>query len=651
MKKLIALLIGVLATVTGQAAAQGPVEVIVHDACLPYYWGENNWEWILTCDSYLMTPDGSTNVLVGDGVHPVISPDAGRIAFVGDEEPGIFVVNLSDWSHAKVSSFGESPVWSRDGMKLAFVAGGLYAMAHDGSGVRQLTAEWAGHPAWSPDGLTIAFDCEVESGNRDICSINIDGTGLVRLTSDPAWDASPEFSADGLTIAFITTRYGMVLEVAVMNLDGTGVSRVGPPPNVGAQSPDGTRIVFVVPAGTEGIACNADGGFCWETLDRIYLMNADGSDRRMIAWGNNPMWALALRPVASFVSQGCSGLTCSFDGSASWGGNGTIRHSWDFGDGTTDVGPTVIHEYTAPGTYTVTLTAEDSAGVVGTQSTSLDVIGNVPPTAAFTYVCRGWWCTLDGSASSDPDDPIASYFWDFGDGDISSMSATVSHRYDADGTFTVSLTVTDGNGGTDTQQHILNIVNAPPVASFTPVCIALTCALNGSGSSDVDGTVASYLWNFGDGTSGSDATVSHTYAEAGNYTVTLSVTDDAAATNSQTQSLTVVRPEMHVGDLDGVSTSTQNTWTAIVSVVIHDRSHGGVANATVTGSWNDGSTASCTTSTSGQCVVSRSGIPKKTNSASFSVTNVTRSPFVYAPAADHDPDGSSSGRTVSVIRP
>jgi PKD repeat protein len=650
MKKLIALLVGVLVTFTGQAAAQGPVEVLVHDSCLPYYWGENNWEWILTCDSYLMTPGGPVNVRVGDGVHPVISPDGGRIAFVGDDEPGIFVVNLSDWSHAKVSSFGESPVWSSDGMKLAFVAAGLYAMAHDGSDVRQLTAEWAGHSAWSPDGLTIVFDCELESGNRDICSVNADGTGLARLTSDPAWDGSARFSADGLTIAFSTTRYGMDLEVAVMNPDGTGVIRVGVLNNVGVQSPDGTRIAFVVPSGSEGIACNADGGFCWETLDRIYLMNADGSEKRMIAWGNNPMWALAVRPVASFVSQGCNGLTCSFDGSGSWGGNATISYSWHFGDGTADFGPTVTHSYTASGTYTVTLTVTDGSGVVGTQSGSLDVVGNEQPIAVFTYVCSGWRCTFDANGSSDPQGPIASYFWSFGDGETSSL-ATVSHTYDTDGTFTVSLIVADGAGGTGTQEQVVDVVNAPPVALSAAACTALTCTFNGASSWDPDGAIASYAWSFGDSTIGSGVTVSHTYAAGGTYTVILTVTDSGAATSSQTQSVTVIPPEMHVGDLDRATMSTQNAWIATVTIAIHDSSHGLLASVAVSGTWNDGSAGSCTTSASGQCTVSRPGIPKNIHSATFSVTNVALAPFVYTPAKNHDPDGDSNGTTVSVMRP
>ena len=63
-------------------------------------------------------------------------------------------------------------------------------------------------------------------------------------------------------------------------------------------------------------------------------------------------------------------------------------------------------------------------------------------------------------------------------------------------------------------------VTQPPVASFMSTCSGLTCDFNGSGSSDSDGTITSYVWKFGDGTTSTGATVSHTYAVAGTYSVT-----------------------------------------------------------------------------------------------------------------------------------
>ncbi len=84
--------------------------------------------------------------------------------------------------------------------------------------------------------------------------------------------------------------------------------------------------------------------------------------------------------------------------------------------------------------------------------------------------------------------------------------------------------------------------NEPPTASFTFTCTGLACSFNGSGSSDGDGTIASHAWNFGDGTTASGVTVSHTFAAGGTYSVTLTVTDDDGAADSDTQSVTVTSP-------------------------------------------------------------------------------------------------------------
>ncbi|MEZ4702814.1 MAG: PKD domain-containing protein [Rhodothermales bacterium] len=81
--------------------------------------------------------------------------------------------------------------------------------------------------------------------------------------------------------------------------------------------------------------------------------------------------------------------------------------------------------------------------------------------------------------------------------------------------------------------------NNAPVASFTHSATDLALSVDGSASSDSDGTIVSYAWTFGDGATGSGATASHTYAAAGTYTVALTVTDDEGATGTASQSVTV----------------------------------------------------------------------------------------------------------------
>lgn len=87
----------------------------------------------------------------------------------------------------------------------------------------------------------------------------------------------------------------------------------------------------------------------------------------------------------------------------------------------------------------------------------------------------------------------------------------------------------DSGGGT----------NTPPVASFTSSCTGLTCTFSGAGSSDADGSIVSYAWNFGDGSTGSGLQPARTYAAAGSYTVSLTVTDDKGASASKSASVSV----------------------------------------------------------------------------------------------------------------
>jgi uncharacterized protein len=108
---------------------------------------------------------------------------------------------------------------------------------------------------------------------------------------------------------------------------------------------------------------------------------------------------------------------------------------------------------------------------------------------------------------------------------------------------------------------------------------------------------------------------------------------------------------MHIGDLDGTRMTQQNAWTAVVTITLHDSKHRPVANATVSGSWSIGGTASCTTDSTGQCFVSKSAIPKSAKSVVFTIVNVTSSAFLYRSADNHDPDGNSNGTSVTVSNP
>ena len=159
------------------------------------------------------------------------------------------------------------------------------------------------------------------------------------------------------------------------------------------------------------------------------------------------------------------------------------------------------------------------------------------PVAAFTYECSGVTCDFDAAGSFDPDGTIASYLWHFGDG-TGDSGPTAHHAYATGNQHGVSLTVTDNSGATGSVMVGVR-ANTAPVASFTVACSGPTCTFDGSGSSDPDGTIASYSWSFGDGQSGAGATVNHTYA-TGTFSATLIVADSGGATGTALQTLTVV---------------------------------------------------------------------------------------------------------------
>lgn len=172
---------------------------------------------------------------------------------------------------------------------------------------------------------------------------------------------------------------------------------------------------------------------------------------------------------------------------------------------------------------------------------------NQPPVAAVTATPSGLSVAVDGSASSDADGTVSAYAWDFGDGG-SSTGATASHTYATAGTYTVTLTVTDDKGATGSASTSVTVTapagppNQAPTAAFTATPSGLSIAVDGSASTDADGTVSAYAWDFGDGTSGTGVTATHAYAASGTYTVKLTVTDDKGATGTTTSAVTVAAP-------------------------------------------------------------------------------------------------------------
>jgi PKD repeat protein len=263
----------------------------------------------------------------------------------------------------------------------------------------------------------------------------------------------------------------------------------------------------------------------------------------IVAAGNLPPVADADGPYSGVV-----GADVVFDGTGSSDPDGSIsQYDWRFGDGSApeiNAGPTPSHSYAAAGSYHVILEVHDNLGVRTSDRTEV-TIGtlSLPPMADADGPYRGTVdaaVSFDGSGSTDPDGTIMFYDWDYGDGTPLDIDAGPNpiHVYTASGSYTVILTVTDDTGESDSANSMATIGtgNLPPSADadgpYAGV-VDVPVSFDGTGSEDLDGTIVSYEWDFGDGTTpATEESPDHPYDAAGPYFVTLTVTDDLGAIGS-----------------------------------------------------------------------------------------------------------------------
>jgi len=314
------------------------------------------------------------------------------------------------------------------------------------------------------------------------------------------------------------------------------------------------------------------GSFLWNTFICEFVVADSG--------GNTA-------PTASF-NYSCDELTCTFTDQSNDPDGSVVAWNWGFGDGDTSMEQSPSHTFAGTGTYDVTLLVTDDDGATDSDTQPVSVTGpveNEPPTASFTYNCTDLSCSFDGGASTDTDGTITSYDWIFGDGGVGSGS-TPDYVYAGDGDYNVTLTVTDNDGATDAVSQTVSVtgpVNNPPIASFSYDCTDLTCDFDGGASSD-DGSITAYDWNFGDGNVASGPIPSHSYDSGNTYSVTLTVTDDLGATDSDNQ-LVSVSTTTCVPSLSGVGVMIKNRWTATVT----DSANCG----DLQGSWSESGSPDC----------------------------------------------------------
>jgi PKD repeat protein len=283
----------------------------------------------------------------------------------------------------------------------------------------------------------------------------------------------------------------------------------------------------------------------------------EGQPKRLWAYTAAPVLLMgslsvsAAPPTASFTADKLTGpvpLKVKLDASASTDPDNNIGTYWwlFFPGGIKDnLGTNTQHTntFTTQGTYSIVLVVEDHNGEVGVVSKSVVVTSqNQPPVAAFTATPNDLTVNLDGSASADDGD-IVSYQWQSGDKTTKGKTAILT--FDNEGSYQITLTVTDNQGTQDsiTQSVAVEKPNEPPVAAFTYAIVEpnFTVNLDGSSSSD-DGNVTQYNWQSSDGQKNTGRKTSFIFPEVGDYEIVLTVTDDKSATDTTTQTVTVVHP-------------------------------------------------------------------------------------------------------------
>ncbi|MBH0199685.1 MAG: PKD domain-containing protein [Nitrospira sp.] len=279
------------------------------------------------------------------------------------------------------------------------------------------------------------------------------------------------------------------------------------------------------------------------------------------------------QPVAVFTINPnplACGQSTTFDASGSTHGRpdrSIVSYAWDFGDGTTGSSRTATHIYVRFGSYTVTLTVTDNNDPAKTDSVShvVDVNqGNRSPSAVVggPYIADlGSDLTLDGTGSMDPDlacgDQIVSYDWLVNNSIVLSGPTPTLTAAQIDGLpvaspitgqpqIPVQLTVTDSFGRTATVTSTLRVYDNRPIAAFAaspnPARQNETIFFSAAASSHgrPDRSIVSYEWDFGDGTTAVGLSVSHLYNVVnGDFTVTLTVTDNNSPAKTDTASLLV----------------------------------------------------------------------------------------------------------------
>ena len=430
-----------------------------------------------------------------------------------------------------------------------------------------------------PTGATLSTAWSVQSGpagatfgdvNMVDTSVTFtsEGTYVLELTAD---DAALQGSD---TVTITVEGAPSVSDIAITPTDAALLSGATETFTASGTDQYGDPITVNPTWSATGGTIDQDGNYTAGSVAGAYTVTA--TDGALSATANVTISASPPSADAGGPYSGTEGASVALDGSASTDANNDIvDYDWDLdNDGAYDDASGVNATFAAAGSgvYTIGLRVTDADGATDADTTTV-TLANVAPTANAGGPYSGDQATnigLDGSASSDPGNDIASYLWDLdNDGafdDATGVTAVFNSA--APGTFSVSLQVTDSDGASSTATSTVTVANVAPTADAGGPYSGdqgADIAVDGSASSDPGNDIVSYEWDFDNDGAYDDATgVTATFnsVATGDFTIGLRVTDGDGATGTVTTTVTVANV-IPTADAGGPYTGDQGADIAL----------------------------------------------------------------------------------------
>jgi gliding motility-associated-like protein len=290
---------------------------------------------------------------------------------------------------------------------------------------------------------------------------------------------------------------------------------------INTSSPTSIAAIWNFGDGTTLLNINATKSYSKPGTYKIKLVNDFGACTDSVTKSIQ----VVSKPLASFTSGNTSGCAFPFGVSFKDNSTGATSYLWNFGDGDTSTLQNPTHTYTAKGNFTVTLIVTNAGGCSDTL-VKPGYVNIIPPSIKAISNLGVTGClpiTISPVANIQANEPVTSYFWDFGDGSTSTL-ATPSHTYTTPGKFNVKLVITTNVGCTDSM-----VVNEAVKAGLKPVADFAADKFDVCNETPVNftdltkGKIDEWFWSFGDGGFSTQQNPIHQFGDTGTFTVKLVV--------------------------------------------------------------------------------------------------------------------------------